>query len=272
MEITIAPYGSFYHDQSQFRPGRKLSGKEAISFLRECLSHLPETVKEIWVRADSGFCCDLFFSFLEGLGIRYAIVAKISEPIQYKLWGLSYRPIGDGYEVGEFKYKALGWEHPRRLVVIREKIKEGKNEKKQLKLLELQGYSFQVIVTNWEGASPEEVWRWYNGRANVENMVKEGIMGFGLDVNISHWYGANTAHFFLIMLAYNLVNWFKEIALGQVEKKQMVKSIRQHILCIPGQLVRRSRKLVLKLSCIWPWKEKYRRAEMQVERWQPVAA
>jgi hypothetical protein len=46
-------------------------------------------------------------------------------------------------------------------------------------------------------------------------MIKEGIMGYGLDVTISHCYGANVAHFFLVMLAYNLMNWFKEGVLGQ---------------------------------------------------------
>jgi hypothetical protein len=50
---------------------------------------------------------------------------------------------------------------------------------------------------------PEEVWRFYNGRVNVENMIKEGILSYSLDVNISHFYGANVAHFHLVMLAYN---------------------------------------------------------------------
>jgi len=36
------------------------------------------------------------------------------------------------------------------------------------------GYSYQVIVTNIEWMSPEEVWRYYDGRANVENMIKKG--------------------------------------------------------------------------------------------------
>jgi len=30
---------------------------------------------------------------------------------------------------------------------------------------------------------PEEIWRIYNGRANVENMIKEGILSYSLDVN-----------------------------------------------------------------------------------------
>ena len=35
-------------------------------------------------------------------------------------------------------------------------------------------YDYQVIATNSKGEALE-VWRFYNKRANVENMVKEGI-------------------------------------------------------------------------------------------------
>ena len=49
-----------------------------------------------------------------------------------------------------------------------------KRAKKELTLFELMGYSYQVIVTNIEWMSPEEVWRYYDGRANVENMIKKG--------------------------------------------------------------------------------------------------
>ncbi len=255
----------------KFRPGKTVSGKEAIGFLRKCLSHISGKINQIRLRADSGFYSEIFLKFLESRRIIYAVVAKIYEPIQCELWGLKYRSIGCGYEVGEFEYQARDkWSHPRRMIVVREKIKEGKNEKKQLKLFKLQGYSYQVIVTNWLEASPEEVWRWYNGRANVENMIKEGIMSFALDVNPSHWYGANMAHFFLIMLSYNLMNWFKEIGLAQVAHKHMAKWVRQKILYIPGELVKRSRKLVLKLSNIWPWQREYKQAEERIERWQPV--
>ena len=89
--------------------------------------------------------------------------------------------------------------------------------------------------------SPEVVWRFYNGRANVENMIKGGILSYCLDVNISHYYGANVAHFHLVMLAYNLMNLFKELVLGQRDKKRMGKWISNCVVknetirwCIPS--------------------------------------
>ena len=90
--------------------------------------------------------------------------------------------------------------------------------------------AIRSLLTNIEWMSPEEVWRFYNGRANVENMIKEGILSYSLDINISHFYGANVAHFQLVMLAYNLMNLFKELVLGQRDKKLMGKWIRQRFL------------------------------------------
>lgn len=246
----------------KFRPGNRYSGHGAKEFLRECLSKLPRAIVWIKVRADSGFFSDRFLSYLEKKVMEYVVAAKLYEPIQYLLGGLEYRDIGGGVSVGEFRYRG-NWDKERRMVVVREEIREGKEHKKVPRLFELQGYSYQVIVTNldWE---PEEVWRFYNGRANVENLVKEGVLGYGLDVTLSHHYGGNVAHFFLVMLAYNLMNWFKEKALGQTEVKRMAKWIRGRFFFVAGKLVRRGRRWILNLPDSWPWREEYQQAEQRL--------
>ena len=181
------------------------------------------------------------------------------------LAGVSYRDIGEGVEVGVFYYQGYKWKEARRMVVIREEIKEGVAKKKQPRLFELKGYNYQVIVTNIAEWSPEEVWRFYNHRACVENMIKEGVMGYGLDVAASHHYGANVAHFFLVMLAYNLMNWFKEGVLGQRKVKRMAKWIRERFFYIPGKLIKRGRKWILNLPLNWPWQEEYHKAEQRLK-------
>jgi IS4 transposase len=120
--------------------------------------------------------------------VLYALVVKLYPWIQMELLGLKYRDIGGGVSVSEMQYRGIGWKEPRRMVVIREEQKTQRT-KKQPSLFELMGYSYQVIVTKIAEMSPEEVWRFYNGRANVENMIKEGILSYSLDVNISHFYG-----------------------------------------------------------------------------------
>lgn len=137
---------------------------------------------------------------------------------------------------------------------------------KEPTLFELTGYSYQVIVTNIEDMLPKEVWRFYNGRANVENMIKEGILSYSLDVNISHFYGANVAYFHLVMLAYNLMNLFKELVLEQRDKKRMGKWIRQRFLLIAGRLISSGRKFILRLQEDWAYREEYKEVEERLER------
>jgi len=249
----------------RFRSGNRYTAQGAMRFLRECLERVPGEVKEIFLRADSGFFDDKFLSKVERREVKYAVAAKLYSTIQVMLAGVGYRDIGDGVEVGEFFYQGHKWKEARRMVVIREEIKERSAKKKQAKLFDLKGYSYQVIVTNMEKWSPEEVWRFYNQRACVENMIKEGMMGYGLDVAVSHYYGANVAHFFLVMLAYNLMNWFKEGVLGQKKLKRMAKWIQERFFYIPGKLIKRGRKEILNLLLNWPWREEYQKAEQRLE-------
>ena len=120
-------------------------------------------------------------------------------------------------------------------------------------------------MTNIEVVLPEEVCRFYNGGANVENMIKEGILSHSLDVNISDFYGANVAHFHLVMLAYNLMNLFNELALEQRDKKRMGEWIRQRFLLIAGKLVSSCRKFIWKLSEDWAYREEHKEAEGRLE-------
>jgi hypothetical protein len=196
--------------------------------------------------------------------VLFAIVVKLYPWIQIELVGLKYRDIGGGVSVSEMRYTGIGWKKPRRMLVIREEQRT-QSTKKEPTLFEHMSYSYQVIVTYIEGISPEEVWRFYNGRANVENMIKEGILSCSLDVNISHFYGANVAHFHLVMLAHNLMNLFKQLVLEQNDKRRMGKWIRQRFFLIAGKLVRGGRRFILKLSEDWAYRKEYNEAEGRLE-------
>jgi len=122
---------------------------------------IPDRIGEIYVREDSGFYDSDFTDYLEQKGLRYTIVVKLYPWIQMELVGLKYRDIGRGISVGEMRYSGIGWQAPRRIVVIRELEREDKGRKKQPALFELMSYSYKVIVTNidMEEMKPEEVWR-----------------------------------------------------------------------------------------------------------------
>ena len=247
----------------KLRAGDAYTGKGAVELLKECLKVIPSHIRQLYLRADSGFYFFKFLYFLEKHGLKYAIAVKLYPHIQTRLVNLEYRDIGGGVSVAEYEEnQKQGRQKLRcRMVVIREEVKEGHAKKKQPKLFELQGYGYQVIVTNLWKETPETVWRFYNGRANLENMLKEGAEGFGLEVSPSHQYAGNMAYFQIGMLAYNLMNWFKEQALQQIKHKKMLKWIRYHFFLIAGKLVSSGGSLLLKLSQGYPYQKEYRQAD-----------
>lgn len=90
--------------------------QDSKGFLKECLARLGTGIKELFLRADSGFYSHSFLRYMEGkrgMRIRYAVVAKLYPAIQAQLAGLGYRDIGSGVEVGEFRFQGLGWKNPR---------------------------------------------------------------------------------------------------------------------------------------------------------------
>jgi hypothetical protein len=93
----------------RFRSGDRNNMQDSKGFLKECLVRLGAGVKELFLRADSGFYSDNFLKCLERRRIWYTVVAKLYPAIQAQLAGLEYRDIGSGVEVAEFQYQGLGW-------------------------------------------------------------------------------------------------------------------------------------------------------------------
>jgi len=257
----------------RFRAGNAYTSAGIISFFRECLQFLPYHATTLFVRADSGFYNAKFFRLMEAIEtryVRYAVAVKLYHPIQQRLPYLDYEEIGGGREIAEFRYKNSDKDDnkERRMVVVREKIRDGR-KKRQLSLFPDDRYSYQVIVTNIEEWSPLEVWRFYNKRANVENMIKEGVLDLGLDTSPSHGYGGNAAYFFLCMLVYNLMNWYKEFVFALKKVKHMVKWIRYRFFYMAGKFVKSGRRKIFKLPRDHPWRDDYQKAEIRLAMWQP---
>jgi len=95
-----------------FRTGKAHTSRGVKGFIYECLKLIPDDIREIYLRADSGFYDSYFMDYLELKGIRYTIVVKLYPWIQMELVGVKYRYIGGGISVGEMWYKGIGWKEP----------------------------------------------------------------------------------------------------------------------------------------------------------------
>lgn len=243
------------------RSGKHHSSYNAVGFLKGVWKKLPAHIKEVRLRADSGFFSRQMIKFLMKRGIEFYIVVPIQPWVQRKIRHISnWIPIGGGVETGQCGY-VFNKDVTLRMVVIRERVKRNSSPRKQLKLLNTADvtYDYQVILTN-STKEAQDVWRYYNQRACCENFIKEGIYGFGLDKVVSHNYGGNCAWFELLMFGYNLMNFFKEEVLNQRKQKNMIQTIRDRLFLIPGKLISTSRHYVLKLERNWAYRDQYEEA------------
>jgi hypothetical protein len=162
------------------RSGNCGAARGAVEFLKEALALWGQRQKIRLLRADSGFFEDNLLSFLEERCLPYIVVARLTQWIKRQAQSVvEWKPLDAYYAVGEFRLKLLGWQRERRFVAVRELVREDR-ESKGRKLIDVPGYTFRIFVTSREDA-PEEIWREYNRRADMENRIAELKRDLGAD-------------------------------------------------------------------------------------------
>ena len=201
------------------RSGNAACVNGAAEFLRATLAGLPSHIRLGLVRADGGFAHESFLNAAEDLGLKYVVVARLTQPIQSlcrhqdEQW---QKTEIDGLEVQEVATEQIG----RRLILIRQRIKERPQSGGKL-LMEVPGYRFQALWTNLGPEfSPLCVWRRYNGRADIENRIKELGDQFGIKrLAVKNFWGTEAMHQ-LAIAAYNLCVLLQR-RLGQIGKCEL---------------------------------------------------
>jgi len=109
-------------------------------------------------------------------------------------------------------------------------------------------YDYEVIVTNMEDLSPEEVWHWYNKRCNVENKIDELKSGVAIDQTSQNEMSRNMAFMWIKILSYNLLNWFRLALLPAGASSYEIPTIRRLILNVPGNVAGNGRYRHVRLA------------------------
>jgi hypothetical protein len=229
------------------RSGDSSSANGATEFLAESLSLLPEGMRVGLVRADSGFCGGEFFDYLESNKLKYIVVGRMSGQVKSRLKSVrDWRDIGGGYSVGGFTAKLYGWNAARRFVVIREEVKEEKKSRGK-KLFDTPGYTYRVLVTNVV-ADGEAVWRRYNGRADMENRIKELKEDLFADKFCMKRFFSTEAAFRSVLFLFNLLSEFGRVAIGRYRQPG---TLRSSIFTLGGVLGREGSRVLVYLSESW---------------------
>jgi hypothetical protein len=229
------------------RSGNCSSSRGVVEFLKEALALLGSACRIRVVRADSGFFDDKLLSFLEEQNIPYIVVARLtrwikSEAINIRQW----KDLDSTYSVAEFKKRLHGWTRERRIVVVRELLREKPSLGRRL--LDVPGYTFRLFATSLPMA-PEEIWRDYNQRANMEKRIAELKYDLAADDFCLKEFFATEAAFRAILLLFNLLSEFQRVS-GMQGYRQPATLRTQVFLC-GAILGRAGRKQVLHMSSSW---------------------
>jgi hypothetical protein len=191
--------------------GDRPDGQQIARHLHEAIAALPESVKTVRARADSGFYCREAVQAYEEHGVQFILSARKTSRLVDELksahWTGSPRTDADGQ--CQFQYQPEGWPHAYRFVALRYEKKPDPAAQagpQQYQLFDTPEYSYRVFVTNLDAPIDALVW-FYNQRAGAENLIKEANNDAGLTAHPSGRWAPNCVHFQLAMLAYNLNCW-----------------------------------------------------------------
>jgi hypothetical protein len=251
----------FWH--GELRPGDTHTATGTVELLKAVFAKLPPSVKIVIIRADKGFYDHETIEYLESQKAFFVIVAKLTGPIKRTLSTLSYRVHSSGLETAEFMYQPTKWKKGYRFVVVRRLIPEDPSE--QLTLFSMGKHSYQVVVTNMK-LTPLNTWRFYNGRAAVELIIKELKGNYPLGKIPTKHFPANEAYFHTLLFSYNLINWFKRLCLPTEFQNMTLKTLSSRFLSIPSELIKSENRPMLKLPANFMYKDAFEYAINKIEK------
>jgi hypothetical protein len=246
--------------QLWLRPGNAACGGKVTAFFRDLWENLPGHLQLRGVRAAAGFCLPELLALWAQLPLPYVVVAQLSQPIQKLIKGDRPWPRMEvpGTEVTELEYPSINWPHPRRLVLIRHPVRDDESRVGK-RLLDVPGYRFPALVTSLPPAThpPLAVWRYYPGRADGENVIKELQSGFALPTLCLEKFWAREAALSLATLTYNLTGLFQR-QLGW-QQKVTIHTLRFWRFVTAGGLSHPRGKTTIKLAGPRPERDGWRR-------------
>lgn len=258
----------FWH--GSLRPGDVAANTGVIHFLRRCLDKVPSAGiarSRIRVRADAGFFGGKFINYLDQTGLNYVIVAQQHRTIRQRTLAASFKTLKSGVEVAQFDYQPPRWKTSHRFVAIRRPIPDDPVEAAQLTLFKDRRYVYTVLITNLD-LEPWRVWTFYRPRAIIEKDIRELLYDLPLGKIPTNDWVANVAFFQMVLMAFNLVHWFKRSCLPPRWAKATVGTVRDDFLVLPAKLVHTARRNVLQLPKGYHYQKEFLAAARAAEKLQ----
>lgn len=225
---------------AKLRPGNVHSAEGWEELLLPEIERQQRLGREVVFRADAAFAKPELYAALEARDVKYAIRLPANDTLERNIRKLLIRPVGrPSYKpvvrFASFLYQAASWPTVRRVVA---KVEFHAGE-----LFPRVGF----IVTNLTVAARAVV-RFYNKRGTAEQWIKEGKQAVKLTRLSCHRFQANEARLWLSVLAYNLGNLWRRLALAEGIRTWSLTSLQQRLVKTGGRLLKHARYYWLLLA------------------------
>ncbi len=225
---------------AKLRPGNVHSAEGWHELLLPEIERQQWMGKEVAFRADAAFAKPELYEALEERGVKYAIRIPANDALLRDIAELLPRPVGRPSHkpvvwYKGFLYQAERWKTARRVVA---KVEHHAGE-----LFPRVGF----IVTNMSLPSRDVV-RFYNKRGTCEQWIKEGKQAVKLTRLSCHRFRSNEVRLWLSVIAYNLGNLWRRLALPQRIVNWSLTSLQQRLVKTGGRLVKHARYYWLLLA------------------------
>ena len=247
------------------RAGNAGSGTatDHITVLDAALAQLPvhPASQQVIVRTDAGGTSHAFAAarrarrvrFIAGVPLR-AHLADVVLTLDRSRWqetisadGSEIRQTGAVAELTDL-VGLSEWPAGTRMLIRREQPHPGA----QLRFTDIDGYRYQLFITDLPDPDLAYLEALYRGRGRMEGAIRDA-KDTGLANLHSHDFALNTAWLTLVLIAADLLAWLKALCLHGELKRAEPKRIRYTLLHTAGVLIRSARRTTLRLAAGWPW-------------------
>ena len=249
-------------EYARLRPGNVASADDWRSVLEPVIERYRGNNIPKFFRGDAAFAIPQLYELLEAEGYRYAIRLKANPNLERHISHLLTRPVGRPPKKPQrfyhsFEYQAQSWDHSRRVVA--------KVEWHQGELFPRVGF----IVTNLDGSAPKVV-NFYNQRGTAEQWIKEGKYAVRWTRLSCCGFDANQVRLQLHVLAYNLGNFLRRIALPASVKHWSLTTLRDKLIKIGAKMVRHARYVIFQLAEVAISRRLYRAILERIRRFAAI--
>jgi len=236
---------------AKLRPGNVHSAHGVLEFLKPIVERYRAWFKLFWFRGDAAFAKPEIYEYCEEQRLTYFIRLPANDNLDKLVAPHLNRPVGRAPKSGiqvkvvDLQYQAKSWHKPRRVVA--------KIEWRRGELFPRIGF----VVTNSKLPAGKVI-KVYNGRAEIENRIKEGKNTLRWDKTSCQRFAANHARLKMGVLAYNLLHMIRKFYVWGEEVRRSIDWLINRLIKVGARISYHARRWYVHVASAFPLAHHYR--------------